>query len=135
MKVRVFLALFFLHCQFRLLVGILSIVAIFFRSNFIGSNEAGNEAIAEPIETSVVSLDSEMIIVQPAEINPADNESNSNSNEPQIDVEIRVESSHESDVAPSPKRRKRCEKEAFSEMEFITTQITRSSCVLLLNGH
>lgn len=75
-----------------------------------------------------------MIIVQPAEINPADNESNSNSNEPQIDVEIRVESSHESDVAPSPKRRKRCEKEAFSGMEFITTQITRSSCVLLLNG-
>lgn len=75
--------------------------------NIKGSNEAGNEAIAEPIETSVVSLDSEMIIVQPVEINQPDNESNSNSNEPQIEVEIRVVGTQEADVTPSRKKRKR----------------------------
>lgn len=108
MKVRV-LRIFFVFFMF-LYVFIVQIETEcdFYLKILTGNYEGGNEAIAEPIEISVVSLDSEMIIVQPAETNQADNESNANAIVPQIEeVEIRVDSSQESDVTPSRKRRKR----------------------------
>lgn len=65
---------------------------------------------AEPIETSVISIDTEMIIVQPAEINQVENDSNQNRNEQQIGNEINiatVEPSNAAEITPKVKRRKR----------------------------
>lgn len=63
----------------------------------------------EPIETSVISIDTEMIIVQPAEMNQAANPSqNRNEQEVSDDVNIvTVESANEVEVTPNRKKRKR----------------------------
>lgn len=47
----------------------------------LGSNEAGNETISEPIETSVVSLEAGMMIVQPVENQAGHADSGPNANE------------------------------------------------------
>ncbi|XP_031619782.1 E3 ubiquitin-protein ligase RFWD3-like [Contarinia nasturtii] len=84
-----------------------------------GSNETGNEAISEPIETSVISRHIEMIIVQPGEINAADNDLSINRNDQQVYVERLVnvenelvevgpvESGNDADLTPNRKKRKR----------------------------
>lgn len=64
----------------------------------------------EPIETSVISIDTEMIIVQPAEMNQIENDSNQNRNEQQIDNEINdvvVDLTSNAEVTPNRKKRKR----------------------------
>lgn len=79
----------------------------------IGSNDTGNAATTEPIEISVISIDTvqDMIIVQPGEMNQADTDSSQNRNEQLVSIEIdnpTVESSNEADVTtPSRKKRKR----------------------------
>lgn len=81
-------------------------------NNFLdlGSNETPNDALSEPIETSVISIDTEMIIVQPPELDQVENDASQNRNEPQVDIEVNepiVESSTEAEVTPSRKKRKR----------------------------
>lgn len=78
----------------------------------IGSNDTGNDATTEPIEISVISIDTvqEMLIVQPVEMNPIDTDSSPNRNEQSINIEINnptIELSNEADLTPSRKKRKR----------------------------
>lgn len=79
----------------------------------IGSNDMDNAAaIAEPIEISVISIDTvqDMLIVQPGEMNQADTNSSPNHIVQPANIEINnptVESSNEADVTPSRKKRKR----------------------------
>lgn len=80
----------------------------------LGSNETGNDAVPEPIETSVVALDAGMIIVQasdvpqPMDVIQPDNDSNSNSNDQPVVISSgTVESSNDVDVTPSRRKRKR----------------------------
>lgn len=70
----------------------------------IESNDMGNSATAEPIEISVISMDTvqDMIIVQPDEMNQAD--TNSTVNIPLNNAA--VELSNEANVTPSRKKRK-----------------------------
>lgn len=83
-----------------------------------GSSETGNVVISEPIETSVISRHVEMIIVEPRELNRADNGLSIMENEEMLqrladvrsdlaDVESMVESNTDSHVTPSRKKRKR----------------------------
>lgn len=76
----------------------------------LGSNETPNDALSEPIETSVISIDTEMIIVQPPEMDQVENDASQNRNEAQANIEIIdpiVESSTDAEVTPSRKKRKR----------------------------
>lgn len=80
--------------------------------SYTGSNDTGNAATTEPIEISVISIDTvqDMIIVQPGEMNQANIEASPNRNEQSINIEINnptLESSNEADVTPSRKKRKR----------------------------
>lgn len=81
-----------------------------FLSN-VGSNEAGNDTVSEPIETSVVSLDAGMIIVQPAENQANNDDSGPNANEIPIILDLNnpsIVSSQEAENTPSrTKKRKR----------------------------
>lgn len=79
----------------------------------LGSNEASSETISEPIETSVVSLDAGMIIVQPDEANQGIiDDTGPNANDISI-ITINMNnptivSSNEEEVTPSrTKKRKR----------------------------
>lgn len=79
----------------------------------LGINEAGSETVSEPIETSVVSLDAGMIVVQPVESNQAGHDdSEQNVNELPIIIDLNnstvVMSSNEAEVTLSRnKKRKR----------------------------
>lgn len=80
--------------------------------SYTGSNDTGNAAATEPIEISVISIDTvqDMIIVQPGEMNQANNDLSPNRNEQLVNIENQnptVESSNEADVTPSRKKRKR----------------------------
>lgn len=75
--------------------------------SIVGSNEAGNDTVSEPIETSVVSLEAGMIIVQPVENQASNDESGPNANDIPIIIELNP-SSQEAENTPSrTKKRKR----------------------------
>lgn len=76
----------------------------------LGSYETDNEGNSEPIETSVVSIDTEMIIVQPGEFNQAGIDLSPNHHEQQNDVGFNnatVDASSEAEITPGRKKRKR----------------------------
>lgn len=104
-----------IHCSSVLYVH--KPVSLFFINFFcwylsiLGSNEAGNDTVSEPIETSVVSLDAGMIIVQPVENQANIDDSGPNANEIPIIIDISnpsIVSSQEAENTPSrTKKRKR----------------------------
>lgn len=85
---------------------------LLFLNMSLGSNEGGSETVSEPIETSVVSLDAGMIVVQPIDSNQAGHDdSGQNVNELPIIIDLNnptaIVSSNEAEVTPSRKKRKR----------------------------